>query len=408
MAVSKRCKCPCLCAEQCRHKDPTKCMCRARCQCERKDCSHGWTARVRDANGDTADMTFEKKTEAQAYEWKVREAKSQGIAVRPRHLKTTFKQWSTDWLASKERKPGTQDSYERNMRNHIVSEFGGMRLHRIEPVDVQKWINGLTAKGLAPATVHLVYKTFRACINSAVRKRAVPFSPCVDIDLPKLTKRRVIPASLTQVMGLYEALPKHYRALVLIGACCGLRSGEAFGLCKDAIDFNGGTLVVKRQVIKVRSKALLVDDAKTETSLGREVPFPDLAKAVVLKHVEENVPDGRDLLFVTSRGNLIRRDAFYKQWNKAREAVGLSGGFRFHDLRHTFISTALKEGAPLSEVSLWVGHASEAETEGTYKHQVPGAAADGRRFLDNVFTLTGTRFVPPPAVVEVDEYEEAA
>ncbi|MEU5306021.1 tyrosine-type recombinase/integrase [Streptomyces noursei] len=353
-------------------------------------------------------MTFAKKSDAQAYERKVLEAKSHGVSVRPRHLKTTFKEWSREWLDGRERKPGTQDSYERNMRNHIAPTFDGMRLHRIEPTDVQRWVGELGARGLAPRTVHLTYKTFRACINAAVRKRVLPFSPCVDIELPLIKRRRIVPATLDQVMGLYEELPKHYRAIVFIGALSGLRSGEALGLCRDAIDFDGGVLTVKRQVIKVKSKAVLVDYAKTDASTDRETPFPDLAKVVLLKHIEENVPRDRDLIFVSSRGSLIRRDAFYKRWAKAREAVGLPEDFRFHDLRHTFISTALKAGAPLSEVSLWAGHATQEETEGTYKHQVAGSASEGRKFLDSVFSLTDTEFIPPPSAVEAQSGEEAA
>ncbi|MEU2854173.1 tyrosine-type recombinase/integrase [Streptomyces syringium] len=357
-------------------------------------------------------MTFEKKGDAQAYEAKVKESKSRGQVVRPRHLKTTYKEWSSEWLAMKKRKPGTQESYERNSRNHIVPYFGGTLLHRIEPMDVQRWIWALEVKGLAPRTVHLIYKTFRACINRAVKKRILTLSPCVDIELPEITRRKVVPATLEQVLGLYENLPEHYRAIVFVGALSGLRLGEALGLCRDAIDFDGGFLTVKRQVILENYRAVLVDYTKTAASFGRETPFPDLAKAVILRHIKAHVPEGRSLLFVSSRGNVIRRSVFYKAWDKARKAVGLPDDFRFHDLRHTFVSTALKEGAPLSEVSLWVGHASEEETEGTYKHQVAGSASEGRRFLDNVFSITKTRFVPPPPVVEVEgdheDYKVAA
>ncbi|MFI1973765.1 tyrosine-type recombinase/integrase [Streptomyces wedmorensis] len=125
MSVSKRCKCACLCAEKCRHKNPEKHICRVRCECERGNCSHNWTARVRDANGDPADTTFKKKSDAQAYERKVLEAKGSGLTVRPKRLRTTFLSYSEEWIKRPGWRPGTQESYEMNMRKHIQPAFGG-------------------------------------------------------------------------------------------------------------------------------------------------------------------------------------------------------------------------------------------------------------------------------------------
>jgi integrase len=355
------------------------------------NCSHGWTARVRDANGDPADMTFKKKSDAQAYERKVLDAKDSGIAVRPKHLRTTFLAYSEEWINRPGRRPGTQESYEMNMRKHIQPAFGGMLLHRIDAVDVQRWIDHeLIPKGLAARTIHLIYKTFRACINSAVRKRVIPFSPCVDIVLPEITRKRIVPATREQVWALYEAMPEHSRALIMLGVGCGLRSGEAFGLCRDSIDFMAGTLTVQRQVIVLKNKKpVLVDYNKTKSSHGREVPLPAFTHRALLDHLDSQSvlvdTEGREILFRSSRGNVIRRNAFYKTFKRALAVAGLPEDFRFHDLRHSFASHALDQGVAESTVQLYMGHAGPEELREVYRHQVKGAAARDRKALETVF-----------------------
>ncbi|GGL27168.1 hypothetical protein GCM10014719_30860 [Planomonospora parontospora subsp. antibiotica] len=57
----------------------------------------------------------------------------------------------------------------------------------------------------------------------------------------------------------------------------------------------------------------------------------------------------------------------------------------FHDLRHTFASTALAEGVPISEVSRWLGHESITTTVDLYGHLVPEASERARTALDNAF-----------------------
>ncbi|MEU0739221.1 site-specific integrase [Streptomyces sp. NPDC006134] len=353
-------------------------------------------------------MTFAKKGDAQAYERKVLDAKDKGIAVRPKFLRMTFLEYSEEWLR-RERKPGTQESYEMNMRKHIQPAFGGALLHRIEPLHVQRWIDGvLVAQGLKPRTVHLIYKTFRACINSAVRKRIIPFSPCVDIALPEITRRRVVPATREQVWALYKAMPEHNRALIMVGVGCGLRSGEAFGLCRDAIDFAAGTLTVKRQVIVLKHKQpQLVNYTKTKTSQNREVPLPGFVHRALLDHLDSQSvlvdTEGREILFRSSRGNVIRRNAFYKTFKRALVAAGLPEDFRFHDLRHSFASHALDQGVSESTVQFYMGHATRDELWEVYRHQVKGAAARDRKALETVYYEDTEGVVIPDEVFDDDD-----
>jgi len=54
-------------------------------------------------------------------------------------------------------------------------------------------------------------------------------------------------------------------------------------------------------------------------------------------------------------------------------------------LRHTFASTALAEGVPISEVSRWLGHKSITTTVDLYGHLVPEASKRARDALDRAF-----------------------
>ena len=71
----------------------------------------------------------------------------------------------------------------------------------------------------------------------------------------------------------------------------------------------------------------------------------------------------------------------------------------FHDLRHTFASTALAEGVPISEVSRWLGRKSITRTVDRYGTWVPEASGRAGDALDKAFA--GTRCcapnVPPDA-----------
>lgn len=53
--------------------------------------------------------------------------------------------------------------------------------------------------------------------------------------------------------------------------------------------------------------------------------------------------------------------------------------------RHTFASTALAEGVPISEVSRWLGYKSITTTVDLYGHLVPEATGRARDALDKAF-----------------------
>ncbi len=141
-------------------------------------------------------------------------------------------------------------------------------------------------------------------------------------------------------------------------------------------------LTVDQQVVVIDRRPMLAPP-KTRASI-RDVPVPAVLADALAEHIDRHKPE--DVLFRTTRGNLIRRDYFNADILKpAILAAGVPADMTFHDLRHTFASTALAEGVPISEVSRWLGHESITTTVDLYGHLVPEASNRARTALDNAF-----------------------
>jgi integrase len=116
-------------------------------------------------------------------------------------------------------------------------------------------------------------------------------------------------------------------------------------------------------------------------------PLAGFLRGALVAHAEQLVLARSDVLCRTSNGTLFRRDYYNREiWKPAIAAVGLLADTTFHDLRHTFASTALAEGVPISEVSRWLGHKSITTTVDLYGHLVPEAGGRARDALDRAFT----------------------
>jgi integrase len=124
--------------------------------------------------------------------------------------------------------------------------------------------------------------------------------------------------------------------------------------------------------------------------------MPLFLKNAIERHVDELALKGSAVLCRTPRQTLLRRDYYNREiWKPALVAAGLLSDTTFHDLRHTFASTALAEGAPISEVSRWLGHKSITTTVDLYGHLVPEASGRARDALDRAFA--GARMCPESA-----------
>ncbi|TDD22084.1 site-specific integrase [Actinomadura sp. KC06] len=350
-----------------------------------------WQVRWRDETGQQCKRNFPKKagtdpeTCAEAFDAQRKADTDRGEWIDPRLGRTPFRDYAPIWMKSRLHKPSTIETYEGHLHNHINPGFGGLGLAAIRPTLVQQWVRDLqVVTGLAPRTIGTIYGIFASIMRGALRDGYLRKSPCVDIRLPEVHPTVVRLLTPAQVLALAAAMPDRYGILALLGAGLGLRQGEAFGLALDRVDPGTEMVTVDQQVVVIDRKPVLASP-KTPASL-RDVPLPAFVLDGITRHVEllDLAPDA--VLCRTPRGTLFRRDYFNKNiWKPAIGKAGLPDDTTFHDLRHTFASTALAEGVPISEVSRWLGHKSITITVDLYGHLVPEASGRARDALDEAF-----------------------
>mgnify|MGYP000624141995 CR=1 FL=1 len=149
----------------------------------------------------------------------------------------------------------------------------------------------------------------------------------------------------------------------------------------DAIDFNRGTLTIKRTVTEATidgtMKIIEQDSAKTKSSL-RTLPlvgsfrdyFQKVKEAQELnKKVCGNCYnyDYDGYVFVNELGERMRPNYLTEYFPKYIAKHGMPK-MRFHDLRHSCASLLLANGVPLKQIQEWLGHSDFSTTANIYAH----------------------------------------
>jgi integrase len=332
-----------------------------------------WRARYRDAAGKEHARHFDRKVDGEA--WLVDEqAKMRaGSWVDPKTAKTTMTEWSEAWLAGYATKRSSTVRQARVHVKRIVAKFGPRPLASIRPSEVKSWMAELRDEGLSDSFVYAIHARLSQLLTDAVHDGLLARSPVSRKTSPGAGKQRPYVATTAQVWALHDALPDHFRPVVLLGAFAGLRVAEMAVLRTTDVDWLKGVI---SPAIQYPGEPL-----KTETSTT-PIPVP-LELCTELSKVPAQW--GSDTLIVGAFGRPVAPYTIETAWRTARAEVdGLPEGFRIHDLRHYFASLLISEGLDIKTVQARLRHASAKTTLDTYGHMWPDKDESSRAAVARV------------------------
>jgi integrase len=170
--------------------------------------------------------------------------------------------------------------------------------------------------------------------------------------------------STEEVTRLTAAMPERYRALVLVMAFEGLRPGEAFGLKVGDLDFESGTITIRRSF----SKGQVTETKTGQTRVLPMVPAPAMAETLKL-HLERygSADDPDAWVFTGETGSPIDSHNWSQRiFATAAEKAKVNGGISPNQLRHHAASFWITKGAHVLQVSKLLGHSTPTVTLDVY------------------------------------------
>lgn len=305
----------------------------------------------------TAPDTF--PTEKAADEWlsAVRADLARGDWRDPDLGRQTLRTYALDWLAARDIRPRTLETYSARLDKQILPVLGDVPLNQISPAEVRRWHAAMDA---TPTVKAQAYRVLRAVLNTAVEDVAIRSNPCRIAKASSVTVTERQPPTLPEVAAIIEALPDRWRVMAAVAAYGGLRLGELGGLERADIGLEPLLAVAVRRNVQQIGKMWVTAEPKTAAGL-RRVVLPEILRGDLEEHLDRYVADRPDArVFATASGTPIQRSNWSRTFLRAaRQALGRDDvGFHAHDLRHAAAVLAAQSGATTKEVMHRLGHSS--------------------------------------------------
>ena len=237
-------------------------------------------------------------------------------------------------------------------------------------------------KVVKPNTVIHYHAIIHSAIEYAVKTDMVIQNVASKVDRPKKNDFQPVFLSAEETQKMFETLKgKKLELPVLVAAFYGLRRGEVLGLKWDAIDFERGTISIKRTVTSInldgKYQEIEKESAKTKSSL-RTLPLIDSFKEYFMQLKEAQELNKKvcgncynyqydGYVFVDEMGERMKANYLTTRFPEILEKKGLRR-MRFHDLRHSCASLLLANGVPLKHIQEWLGHSYFTTTANIYAH----------------------------------------
>lgn len=344
-----------------------------------------------------------------------------GTFVEPNRV--TLKQWLDKWMKVYQENTISPNFYARRqdlIRIHINPAIGDKALLKLKPADIKEFYNDLekngrkptkkkngktiplskdASPGLSTGTIRHIHNILNPAMRQAVKERLVPKNVVADVSPPKIVRTREARSLTKEEAKRYLAVLEEDRlyAAFVVELTTGLRRGELIGLHWSDLNFETGTLKIRRQIIRMRHPdgTTSLEHAPLKTPAAyRTIILPNVALAELKAHkarqAEERLLYGKlyqkeGLIFCSVWGEKLDTRCLYRIHCKALKDVGIPHT-AFHNLRHTVATLLLQAGENIKTIQELLGHADPETLMTTYAHVLEEMKRSAADKLDDIFS----------------------
>ncbi|MBQ9489456.1 MAG: site-specific integrase [Lachnospiraceae bacterium] len=304
----------------------------------------------------------------------------------------------------------TRFNYVSMWNKKVKNTLGVMRVCDIKNLHIRQFYAQLEKDGAKKNTIKFIHNMIRSALEIAVTNDLIRKNPAIGIKYGgetnvKKALTREEQDSLVAFLQKSETY-KMYLPMVVILLGTGLRVSELCGLTWNDVDFKNNTIIVNKQLLKVRGmakdgKTLYVEKTKTEKGT-RIIPMTVVVHKAFRAQQRLMLFLGRkcfteidgvtDFIFVTRNHypfSVANVNAVLKgvvnAHNKENELQ--LPHFCAHILRHTAATRMIESGMSPKAVQIILGHSSIQITMDTYVNPDAVHIQDEMKKAENIMNL---------------------
>lgn len=290
----------------------------------------------------------------------------------------------------------TYASRESMWRLHAKPHIAKKNLADFSEDDANGLYEKLREQGAGGSVLQHVRSTLSAAFSVAIRtvtkdkdtKAETPLyskpNPFLLAPRPKHTPKERKSLTVADARKFVKATQgKSFGEFWIVLLTCGLRLGEGLALKWTDINWERGTLSVRRSLSE--TDGVDVQDVKTHRSI-RPVALGKVALEALRRRQKQAEREGHGSLFIftgPSGAHPRRSNLRLRSLQPIFEKAGIEP-VTIHELRHSMGSLMIDQGADIKAVSERLGHADVAFTLRTYQHVLPGRDLQAAAVMDAV------------------------
>jgi integrase/recombinase XerD len=260
----------------------------------------------------------------------------------------------------------TLRAYSTDLQNfHAWMQRGQLRLEDIDHRDARHYLAEMDRARYCRTTINRRLSAIKTFFAWLVEMGYLADDPLSVVSGPR--QPRSLPVTvlaqdlerLLQVSDLTTPLGLRNQAIIELFYASGARISEVAGLVVGSIDFAQMQITVLGKGSKQRIIPL------HRLALRTLHDYIVIARPEFIRCQQHQTPT--EALFLTTRGTAMSADAIRKMFKQAIGQAGLDATLSPHDLRHSFATDLLDNGADLRSVQEMLGHASLTTTQ-IYTH----------------------------------------
>jgi integrase len=279
-------------------------------------------------------------------------------------------------------KPSTRAAYEEILETRLLPKIADTPLPEITFELVNRLDAELVEAAASASRRRNVMIVLRSVLSAACDAGKLAEMPRLP-KLPKVGETVLSVLSAEDVERLLKVASPAARLAFALGAYAGLRAGEVRGLRWSDVSFKtggggaGGTAGAGEIIIR---QAICKGEVCTPKS-GDQRKIPIAPQLLPILEQAANKKESQSAhVAITEQGQVWGEWGLNQALKRAAKRAGLDARWRFHDLRHAFVTGMFRSGTPAPVVQALAGHL-ELTTTQRYAHAIDGDLHDAvRRF----------------------------